>query len=102
MIYEWDEEIADMKSETDWDRVMSMKDEDIIIDGDSPDVVAGIKSGRMKVRGRPRLQDKKVPISIRLEPDTLESLRALGPGWQTKLSNKISDWIKSNALTSAR
>ncbi|MDR3305201.1 MAG: BrnA antitoxin family protein [Clostridiales Family XIII bacterium] len=91
-----------MKSETDWDRLLSMKEEDIIIDGDSPDVVAGIKSGRMKVRGRPRLQDKKVPISIRLEPDTLESLRALGPGWQTELSNKISDWVRAQHTDAPR
>jgi uncharacterized protein (DUF4415 family) len=90
------EELKNMKSQTDWDRVYNMQDEDIVLDDDCPDVVEGLKSGRMKLRGRPKLEDKKIPISIRLDSDAVESLRALGPGWQTKLSNKISEWMKEN------
>jgi uncharacterized protein (DUF4415 family) len=92
------EEIKKTKSRTDWDRVLNMKDEDIIMDEDAPDIIEGLKSGRMQVRGRPRREDRKVPISIRLEPDTVASLRESGPGWQTKLSEKISEWAKENAL----
>jgi uncharacterized protein (DUF4415 family) len=88
------EELKSMETRTEWDRVYNMRDEDIILDDDCPDVVEGLKSGRMKLRGRPRLRDKKVPISIRLDPDAVRSLRALGPGWQTKLSDKISEWMK--------
>jgi uncharacterized protein (DUF4415 family) len=87
------------KSQTDWDRVLNMKDEDIIMDENAPDIIAGLKSGKMKIRGRPRREDRKVPISIRLEPDTVASLREAGPGWQTKLSEKISEWVKEDVLT---
>jgi uncharacterized protein (DUF4415 family) len=41
-----------------------------------------------KVRGRPRAENPKVQISIRLEPDVLAGLREQGPGWQ-KLANDM-------------
>jgi uncharacterized protein (DUF4415 family) len=93
------EELKNMKSRTEWDRVYNMRDEDIILDDDCPDVIEGLKSGKMKLRGRPKLEDKKIPISIRLDSDAVRSLRALGPGWQTKLSDKISEWMKDGTQT---
>ena len=41
-----------------------------------------------KVRGRPRSPSPKVQISIRLEPEVLDGLKAQGPGWQT-LANEL-------------
>jgi uncharacterized protein (DUF4415 family) len=96
------EEMKRAGSQTDWNRVLAMKDEDIIMDEDAPDIIEGLKSGRMKVRGRPKLEDKKIAISIRLEPDTLTSLRGMGQGWQTKLSDKISTWVKEDILTAGK
>jgi uncharacterized protein (DUF4415 family) len=92
------EQIKEMKSETDLDRVLSIRDEEILYDEDSPDIGAAIETGTMKRRGRPRLPDKKVPVSVRLEPDVLALLRSSGPGWQTKLSNAISEWARTNVL----
>jgi uncharacterized protein (DUF4415 family) len=87
-----------MKSETDLARVLSISDEEILYDEDSPDIGAAIEAGTMKRRGRPPLSDKKVPVSVRLEPDVLALLRSSGPGWQTKLSNAISEWARKNIL----
>ena len=92
------EQLRKMKSETDLTRVLSIRDEEILYDEDSPDVGAAIDAGMMKLRGRPKRADKKVPVSIRLEPDILALLRSSGPGWQTKLSNAISDWARANFL----
>jgi uncharacterized protein (DUF4415 family) len=75
--------------------VLSIRDEDIILDDESPDVAEAVQAGTMKRRGRPSIANKKIPISIRLEADTVEALRNLGPGWQTNLSNMVTSWTKS-------
>lgn len=48
-------------------------------------------------RGRPRLADAKRQVTIRLEPELLERLRATGPGWQTRLSEAVRDWLAKQA-----
>ena len=36
-------------------------------------------------RGRPPKPDRKVQVTIRLDPDVLEAWRSTGPGWQTRM-----------------
>lgn len=38
--------------------------------------------------GRPRKDDAKVAVKLRLDPDLLAVLKATGPGWQTR-ANRI-------------
>jgi uncharacterized protein (DUF4415 family) len=40
----------------------------------------------LKSRGRPKLPDAKVSISLRLPPETLALWKASGPGWQTRMA----------------
>jgi uncharacterized protein (DUF4415 family) len=49
-------------------------------------------------RGRPKKETVKQDIHIRLNPSTLAKLKALGRGWQTKLSTKVDEWVKQGAL----
>jgi uncharacterized protein (DUF4415 family) len=49
-------------------------------------------------RGRPKKAAVKKDIHIRLDPHTLEKLKALGRGWQTKLSAKVDEWVRLGAL----
>jgi len=49
-------------------------------------------------RGRPRKKVVKKDIHIRLDPLTLEKLKALGRGWQTKLSAKVDEWVSMGVL----
>jgi uncharacterized protein (DUF4415 family) len=35
-----------------------------------------------KKRGRPKLDNPKVAVSLRIDPNVLESFKATGPGWQ--------------------
>lgn len=93
-----EEELSKLPSETDWNRLTSMREDEIICDEDSPDIALAIKTGTMRKAGRPRRTDKKVLVSIRIEPDTLTLLRSLGPGWQTKLSRKIALWAKDKNI----
>jgi uncharacterized protein (DUF4415 family) len=36
--------------------------------------------------GRPRAENAKKPVSLRLSPSVLEHFRATGPGWQTRIN----------------
>jgi len=48
-------------------------------------------------RGRPPLANPKRQLTIRLDPDLIERLRASGPGWQTRLNDAVRDWLQRNA-----
>jgi uncharacterized protein (DUF4415 family) len=45
-------------------------------------------------RGRPKLANGKALVSIRLDQDVLEGLRALGAGWQTKANAALKEWLR--------
>ena len=49
-------------------------------------------------RGRPRKEEVKQDIHIRLDPSTLKKLKALGRGWQTRLSAKVDEWVRLGTL----
>ena len=40
-------------------------------------------------RGRPKLEEPKQKIAIRLDPDVLAELRGTGPGWQTRVNDML-------------
>jgi uncharacterized protein (DUF4415 family) len=45
-------------------------------------------------RGRPRKRGpNKVPVTIRIDIDLLDELKASGPGWQTRVNNAVRDWV---------
>ena len=46
--------------------------------------------GKVNRGGRPRSENPKRLISIRLPADVIEKWRASGPGWQTRMAEKLS------------
>jgi uncharacterized protein (DUF4415 family) len=48
--------------------------------------------------GRPPIKNTKVMLSLRLDFDVLEKLRASGKGWQTRLSNHIKEAVSKGVL----
>jgi uncharacterized protein (DUF4415 family) len=48
-------------------------------------------------RGRPRSAVAKQQVTIRLDPELLEKLRATGPGWQTRLNDAVREWLEKHA-----
>jgi uncharacterized protein (DUF4415 family) len=36
-------------------------------------------------------------VTIRLDPVLLERLRAMGPGWQTRLNEAVREWLAKHA-----
>jgi len=72
-------------SKTDWPRVRAMADRDIAISPEHPEA-----SVKHIVRGIVRSGLKPVPpkaaISLRVDADVLEWLKAQGPGYQTRIN----------------
>ncbi|WP_373715117.1 BrnA antitoxin family protein [Roseateles sp.] len=46
--------------------------------------------GTVNRGGRPRSANPKKLISIRLTEDVIQRWRATGPGWQTRMAEKLS------------
>ena len=42
-------------------------------------------------RGRPRLENPKQLLSLRLPPDVIERWKASGPGWQTRMTKALEE-----------
>ncbi len=40
-------------------------------------------------RGRPKLEQTKQHVSLRLDPDVLASFKASGPGWQARINEAL-------------
>ena len=39
--------------------------------------------------GRPRAERRKMPVTIRLDPDIIEAFKATGSGWQTRMNEAL-------------
>ena len=47
-------------------------------------------------RGRPLSVQPKTHINIRLDADVVETFRASGHGWQSRMNTALKDWLKSH------
>ena len=49
-------------------------------------------------RGRPAGSGNKVQVTLRLDADVLDALRATGSKWQTRANDALRDWISRHPL----
>ena len=50
-----------------------------------------------KGRGRPKSAAPKRQVTIRLDPDVLDGLRATGAGWQSRLNVLVREWLQKRS-----
>jgi uncharacterized protein (DUF4415 family) len=83
-------------SKTDWSRIRTMTDRDIALSADHPEA-----SVKHIVRGIVRRGLKALPpkasISLRLDADVLEWLKAQGPGYQTRINAILRAFKEASA-----
>ena len=102
------------QSETDWERVMAVKEGDTIpfVPEDGPydpndaeatrawfaqaDLVRKGKVVRRGKRGPQKAPTKKL-VSLRLSAEVSEHFKASGPGWQTRIDSTLLESIKKRA-----
>ncbi|MBB1498928.1 BrnA antitoxin family protein [Paracoccus sp. MC1862] len=46
---------------------------------------------RKNVGGRPKAENPKVAVSLRLDQDVVARFKASGPGWQTRINSALRD-----------
>jgi uncharacterized protein (DUF4415 family) len=52
---------------------------------------------QMKRRGgRPKLANPKVAVTVRYDADIVESFKAGGEGWQTRMNNALREWLSTH------
>ena len=47
-------------------------------------------------RGRPKSDNPKIAVNIRLSPDVVARFKAGGRGWQTRIDAALKDWLASH------
>jgi uncharacterized protein (DUF4415 family) len=48
---------------------------------------------RLVRRGRPPLESPKRQITLRLDADVIEGIRATGPGWSGRVNDALRRWV---------
>jgi uncharacterized protein (DUF4415 family) len=88
------EELKEMErrgpTKTDWKRVKAMKDEDIIVDGDSPEIIAEMWRRAVVTDRRP----PKKNITLRIDPEIIDWFKARGMGYQTRMNAVLRAFIE--------
>jgi uncharacterized protein (DUF4415 family) len=44
---------------------------------------------RQSIAGRPKSENPKVAVSLRLDPDVVAAFKADGPGWQSRMNQAL-------------
>lgn len=50
-------------------------------------------------RGRPVAETTKERVTIRFSPEVVNTFKATGNGWQTRMDNALKDWLKKHKPT---
>jgi uncharacterized protein (DUF4415 family) len=82
-------------SQEDWDAVDSpeLTDEILKLMRPASEAVPEIVEVYRRSRGRPPKTTTKVPTTLRLDADIVESFRRTGRGWQTRMNEALRDWL---------
>lgn len=55
------------------------------------------ESRRLRPLGRPKAEVTKERITIRLSPEVVETFRAAGEGWQSRMDKALRDYLKTHS-----
>ncbi len=48
-------------------------------------------------RGRPPAASRKVQLTVRYDAEVVETFKATGEGWQTRMNDALKDWLKTHS-----
>jgi uncharacterized protein (DUF4415 family) len=48
----------------------------------------------LPIPGRPKAEQTKVSVSLRLDPEVVDGFKAGGPGWQTRMNAVLAESLK--------
>lgn len=91
------EQLKKMKDHTDYDRLSKMTDKDIDY-SDAPDMVEKLERGELRLVGRPKKDNVKKHLTLRLDSDVVDGYKKTGRGWQTRINNALRAHLHSIGL----
>ena len=87
------------KSETDWKRIDTMKDEDIDF-SDIPEITPEMFA-RAVVRRNFKPIPRKKQLTLRVDSDVVDWYKKQGPGYQTRINSLLRAYMKEHQRNSA-
>lgn len=82
------------KSETDWQRLDTMTDEDIDL-SDCPEITPE-KFAKAVVRSGLPVDKNKVQVTLRIDSDVLEWFKSQGRGYQTQINSLLRAYMEAH------
>lgn len=92
--------ITSKKSQTDWQRLKTMKDEDIDL-SDSPEATPEMFA-RAVVRRGLKPVPRKSQLTLRVDGDVLEWFRQQGRGYQTQINSLLRAYMEAHRQESVK
>ena len=87
----------DPTDHTDYERLASMKDEDIDL-SDSPEITPEMFA-RAVVRRNFKVIPRKKQLTLRIDSDVVEWYQKQGPGYQTRINSLLRAYMKEHQRT---
>lgn len=82
------------KSETDWERIKNMKDEDIDL-SDCPELTPEMFANAV-IRKNFKIITRKSQLTLRIDQDVIEFFKAQGRGYQTKINQLLRAYMEAH------
>lgn len=72
----------------------------IAADPDTMEINAEMAARMQPLRrpGRPKVEQPKVPVTMRVDADVLEAIKASGTGWQTRVNAVLREAVQRGKL----
>lgn len=70
----------------------------IAADPDTYEVPSEEIAQRRPLRSRPRVASPKAALTMRVDADVLDALKASGPGWQTRVNDLLKDAVRRGRI----
>jgi uncharacterized protein (DUF4415 family) len=83
------------KSQTDWDRVDAMADEDIDL-SDCPEITPEQFAKAVVHRGGLQSPKNKAQVTLRVDSDVLDWFKLQGRGYQTQINSLLRAYMEAN------
>ncbi|MBL0701209.1 MAG: BrnA antitoxin family protein [Desulfosarcina sp.] len=55
-----------------------------------------MRAGIKNLGGRPKLENRKQSLTIRLNPEVLYFFKSQGKGWQTRINDTLQNYVNSH------
>jgi uncharacterized protein (DUF4415 family) len=83
------------KSQTDWDRIDAMEDEDIDL-SDCPEITPEQFAKALVRRGGLQSPKNKAQVTLRIDSDVLDWFKLQGRGYQTQINSLLRAYMEAN------